>query len=213
MDRSAVVLAGGFSGTVGEDKSVPELNGKPIIKRVVDVIHPIVEEVVIVADNEEQKEVYTKLLGPDVKLVVNAEEDNGLLIGALAGFNIAQGKYSLLLASDLPLVSSDVVTLFFELCHGKTAVIPRWPNQQIEPLQAVYHTKTAVAAAKMAIEDGMFDVEDMIENMGGVRYISTLAIQEFDPDLKTFFKVNSPVDLKMAEALAKPRRTKAARKR
>jgi molybdopterin-guanine dinucleotide biosynthesis protein A len=213
MDRSAVLLAGGFSSTVAQDKSLPELHGKPIIKHIVNAIKAVVEEVVIVTENEEQSEVLSKLFEPDIKFAVNFEEEKGLLLGALTGFNIVKGKYSLLLASDLPLVSSQVVDLFFELCHGKTAVIPRWPDQQIEPLQAVYHTKTAIEAAKISIDDGMFDVEDMIEQMGGVRYISTLAVQEFDPELKTFFKVNSPVDLKMAESLAKPRRTKTAKRR
>jgi molybdopterin-guanine dinucleotide biosynthesis protein A len=125
----------------------------------------------------------------------------GTLASALAGFKIAQGKHSLLLAADMTLVSRDVVTLLFELCHGKTAAIPRYPDQQIEPLQAVYHTKSALEAGRLALEDGEVDVLALIENLGGVRYISTLVFQEMDPGLKTFFNVNSPVDLKRAEGL------------
>jgi molybdopterin-guanine dinucleotide biosynthesis protein A len=51
----------------------------------------------------------------------------------------------------------------------------------------------------MALEDCYTDLSAMVNNLGGVRYISTIAIQEFDPDLKTLFNVNTPVDLKMAE--------------
>ncbi len=205
MDRSAIVLAGGFSSRFGQDKAVLELNGKPLIKHAVDAAAAIADEVVVVTSSQERAEQYNELVGVDARFVIDLEEGKGPLVGALTGFENVQGKYSLLLPSDTPLASVEVLDLLFELCHGKTAVIPRWPNQQIEPLHAVYHTKTAVAAARLALSDGLLNVRSMIDNMGGIRYISTLAIQEFDPELKTFFNINTPIDLKMAETLAKPR--------
>lgn len=212
MDRSAVILAGGLSGFMNEDQTVLELNGKPLIEQIIDSIRALVDDVVLVVKSQPQADAYVELVGPDVKFVVSSEE-KGQLVDALEGFKVVKEKYCLLLSQEFALVSPPVVDLFFELSHGKTAVIPRWPNQQLESLQAVYNVKTALEAGNMAIEEGAFDVEAMIEHLGGVRYISTLAIEEFDPELKTFFKVNTPVDLKMAEAMAKPRRTKASRKR
>ncbi len=208
FDRSAIVLAGGFSSRFGQDKAVLLLNGKPLVRHVVDAVSPIVDEVILVVNNQERKEKYSELLGQHVKFAIDLEEAKGPLVGALSGFEIAQGKYSLLLPSDLPLVSRDVVELLFELCYNRTAVIPRWPNQQIEPLHAVYHTKSALEAAGMAVADGLLNVAAMIDNLGGVRYVSTLVIQQMDPQLKTFFNVNTPVDLRMAEILAKPKPTK-----
>ena len=80
-------------------------------------------------------------------------------------------------------------------------MVARRLDQNIEPLQAVYHTKTAVRAAKMVVEDNTLTLSAMIDNMGGVRFISTLAIREIDPELRTFFAVNTPLDLKLAEGL------------
>lgn len=212
MDRSAVILVGGLSGFMDEDQAVLELNGKPLFEHVVDAIRALVDDLVLVVKSQPQADACAEFFGPDVKFAVSSEEE-GQLVDALEGFKVAKEKYCLLLSQEFALVSPTVVDLFFELSHGKTAVVPRWPNQQIEPLQAVYNVKTALEAGNMAIEEGSFDVESLIEHLGGVRYISTLAIEEFDPELKTFFKVNTPVDLKMAEAMAKPRRTKASRKR
>ena len=215
MDRSAIVLAGGFSTRFGQDKAVLEFNRKPLIRHVIDAVRPVVEEVVIVTNTQERADKYSEFVGPSVKFAFDFEEAQGPLVGALTGFEAAQGKYSLLLASDIPFVSRDVVELLFELCHGRSAAIPRWSNQQIEPLHAVYHTKTALEAGKMAVEDGNFNVRSMIENMGGVRYISMLVFQQLDPDLKTFFNVNTPLDLRKAEVLLKPRpnKTKSKQKR
>ena len=213
VDRSVIVLAGGFSSAFEQDKATLEFNGKSLIRHVVDAVNSIVGEVIVVANSEERGKKYAALLEPNARFVVGDEEAKGELGAALAGFEAAKGKHSLLLSSDSPLVSPAVVDLLFELCHGKTAVIPRWPDQQIEPLHSVYHTELAVKATQFAIEDGFSDLDTMIENLGGIRYISTLAIQEFDPELKSFFKVNTPLDLKMAETLTKEKPWKARKKR
>lgn len=213
VDRSVVVLAGGFSRAFGQDKATLEFNGKSLIRHVVDAVSSIVGEVIVIANTQEHAKKYAALLEPNAHFVVSDEEATGELGAALVGFEAAKGKHSLLLSSDSPLVSLAVADLLFELCPGKTAVIPRWPDQQIEPLLSVYHTELAVKAAKMAVEDGFSDLDALINNLGGIRYISTLAIQEFDPELKSFFKVNTPLDLKMAETLTKEKPWKARKQR
>jgi molybdenum cofactor guanylyltransferase len=212
LDKSLVVLADEYSPAFEQDKALVELRGKPLLKRVIDIIDAIVDEVIVVTDTEERAEKYRKLLDPDVKVVVEVEEPKGPLIGALTGFGLAQGKHCLLLPFDMPFVSLDVIELFFELCPGKTAVVPRWPDQEIEPLHAVYHTASALKATQIAVGEGACDLNSIVEHLGGVRYVSTLVLQEFDPELKTFFTVNTPVDLKMAETLASPRLRKATKK-
>ena len=213
VDRSAIIIAGGFSSAFGQNKATLEFNGKSLIRHVVDAVGSIVDEVIVVSKNEEQADKCAALLEPSVRFVVGDRDNEGILGDALAGFAWSNEKYSLLLSSDSPLVSLNVVDLLFELCHGKTAVVPRWPDQRIEPLHSVYHTKSALKAGQMAIDDSCLDMDSLIGNLGGVRYISTLAIQEFDPELKTFFTVNTPLDLKMAETLAKEKPWKAREKR
>jgi molybdopterin-guanine dinucleotide biosynthesis protein A len=146
---------------------------------------------------------YSNVLVADVQFVVDVCEARSPLIGALTGFGSAHGKYSLLLPFDTPFISDQVVSLLFELCQGKTAVIPRWPNGYIEPLNAVYHTKLALEAAENAVTEGKMKVRALIEKLQGVRYISTIAIQQLDPELLTFFNVNTPADLNRAMTLIK----------
>jgi molybdopterin-guanine dinucleotide biosynthesis protein A len=206
LDRSAIVLAGGFSSRFGQDKGVLELANKPLIRHVVDAANTVVDETIVVTNSQEGIEKYAKFLGTEVKFVVDLGELRSPLIGALTGFGVAQGEYSLLLPFDTPFVSREVVSLLFELCLNKAAVIPRWPNRHIEPLHAVYKTKHALEAAKTAVTKGKLKVSAMIENLRGVRYVSTLVIQQLDPDLRTFFNVNTPADLKSALAIARSRK-------
>jgi len=206
LDRSAIVLAGGFSSRFGQDKGVLELVHKPLIKHVVDAVSPVVNETIIVTNSQERLTQYAKVMTTDVQFAIDVCESNSPLIGALTGFGYAHGEYSLLLPFDTPFVSKEVVSLLFELCLNRAAAIPRWPNENIEPLHAVYQTKAAFEAARSAVAEGKLNMRAMIEKLIGVRYISTFVIQQLDPDLRTFFNINTPVDLKKAAVLAKPKK-------
>ncbi len=208
MDRTAIVLAGGFSSRFGQDKGVLELANIPLIKHVVDAISLVVDETIIVTSSQERITQYAKAITADVQFVIDVCQSNSPLIGALTGFGVAHGRYALLLPFDTPFVSKEVVSLLFELCLNKAAAIPRWSNCQIEPLHAVYQTKLALEAAKSAVAEGKLNVRAMIEKLRGVRYVSTLVIQQLDPDLHTFFNINTPADLRKANAMVKLRKLK-----
>ncbi len=208
VDRTAIVLAGGFSSRFGQDKGVLELANIPLIKHVVDAISLVVDETIIVTSSQERITQYAKAITADVQFVIDVCQSNSPLIGALTGFGVAHGRYALLLPFDTPFVSKEVVSLLFELCLNKAAAIPRWSNCQIEPLHAVYQTKLALEAAKSAVAEGKLNVRAMIEKLRGVRYVSTLVIQQLDPDLHTFFNINTPADLRKANAMVKLRKLK-----
>ena len=201
--RSAIILAGGFSSRFGTDKGTIEFNRKLLIEHVIDAVIPIVDETIIVTNSQERKERYSNIITAKVQFAVDNYDSKGPLVGALTGFGTAQSKYSLLLPFDTPFISRVVVLQLFELCLKTTAVIPRWPNGNIEPLQAVYETNMALAAAKLAIEEGKLNLRSMIEKLNGVRYVSTLVFQQIDPNLRIFFNINNVQDLKSAENMIK----------
>jgi molybdopterin-guanine dinucleotide biosynthesis protein A len=205
LDRSAIILAEGSQAKFSEDKGLLKLDNKPLLNHVVDAVKGIVGEVLVVTTSKEQSDLYAKMVSPNVQFALDIDESKDPLSGALTGFKAAQGKYSLLLPFDAPFVSKEVVSLLFELCIGKSAVIPRWPSRQIEPLHAVYRTEQALEAAEEALVSGELEVEAMVSKMRGVRYVSTLVIEQLDPDFRTFFKINTPLDLKKALAMKKSR--------
>ena len=203
MGKSAIILAGGFSSRFGQDKGLLQLANKPLIKHVIDAISTLVDEKMVVASSKVQAENYAKVLGSDVNVLIDVGDAQSPLVGALTGFKEAHGRYALLLSCDTPFVSRDVISLLFELCINRYAVIPRWPNGYIEPLQAVYCTKPAYEAAKNALGEGKLNLQSMVDRLRGVRYVSTLVLQQIDPELRTFFNINTPLDLKKAETMLK----------
>ncbi|UCE16469.1 MAG: molybdenum cofactor guanylyltransferase [Candidatus Bathyarchaeota archaeon] len=202
METSVVVLAGGFSKRFGQDKGLLKLAGKPLILRVLDKVSPVVDEILVVVSSKSQEKACKHFLKPKAKIVIDKYETQNPLVGALTGFENADGEYSLLLPCDTPFVSSEIVLLLLELCIGKDAVIPRWPNGHIEPLQAVYCTKSALNAAKKALKHKRaqkLNMHSMIASLKKVCYVSTLVLKQIDPKLMTFFNINTPQDLRNAE--------------
>jgi len=199
LKRSAVILAGGFSKRFGQDKALVQLAGKPLILHVFDTISGVVDETVVVVSSESQIDPIERLLQGKANIVVDKGRTQSPLIGASTGFANAKGKYSLLLPCDTPFVSSRMASLLFDLCINKNAVIPRWPNGHIEPLQAVYHTKSALTATKTALKEKKLDLQSVIAHMKSIRYISTLVLKQIDSELLTFFNINTLEDLRKAE--------------
>jgi len=201
LETSAIILAGGFSRRLGQDKGLVKLAGKPLILHVLDRIQGTVNETVVVVSSDHQSVVFAPLLDRRASVVVDEHETQSPIVGATTGFENARGEYSLLLPCDTPFVSSNVASLLLDLCVNKSAAIPRWPNGYIEPLQAAYQTKSALNAAKRALEQGKLDLRSMISYLRGVRYVSTLVLQQVDPRLLTFFNINTPEDLKRAKSM------------
>jgi molybdopterin-guanine dinucleotide biosynthesis protein A len=205
LDKSVIILAVDSSSKFEEDKGLLRLDNKPLLKHVIDAVKGIGEEVIIVTTSKERADSYAKIVSPKVRFVCDADESKGLLGAALAGFEAAEGKYSLILPFDSPFVSQDVVTLLFDCGMGKSADIARSPDCEVEPLHAVYNTKVALEAAKEALANGEVDVEAIVDRLRGVRYMSTMVIEQLDPDFKTFFRIITPLDLKKAVVMLRPR--------
>jgi len=203
LQKSAVILAGGFSRRFGSDKALVVLAGKPLVLHVINRVSKAVDEVLVVVSSKDQKNKFETILGEKTNVIIDKDDSQTPLVGAITGFASAEGEYSLLLPCDNPLISSQIVQFLLDMCTNRSAAIPRWPNGYIEPLQAVYHTKSALTAAKKALKQGNRNMRSMIDNLRGVRYVSTMVLEQMEPDLLTFFNVNTPQDLKKAESILK----------
>ena len=200
MRKSAIILAGGVSNRFGQDKGLLRLGDRPLILRILDKVSTVVDEVLVIVNSVDQKEDYT-CLDSTVEIVVDKYRIQSPVVGALTGFERAQGEYSLLLPCDTPFVSKEVAKLLLRSCVDHDAAIPRWPKDHIEPLQAAYCTKSALTASKKALLGEKISMHLLISYLEKVRYVPTSSIKQMDPKLMTFLNINSPEDLGKAERM------------
>ena len=103
--RTSVVLAGGLSRRFGSDKLMYEIEGSPIIERVVKSAATVAEEVLVITNTDERAEKLSKILEVDV-LADGDVPCKGPVRGILtAGY---RGP-TLVLPADLPWVNGRVL--------------------------------------------------------------------------------------------------------
>jgi len=196
-----VILAGGLSRRFGEDKCLKKLAGKPLVAHVLNRVSAVSDEKLIVVSSGAQRSVLSPLLEPDATIVIDKYEGHSPLVGALTGFEAVQAECALLLPCDAAFVSAEIAALLLDLCKSKSAAIPRWPNGYIEPLQAAYNVTHASEAARAALKEGKRDMLAMVAHLHGIRYVSTLVLQQYDEKLTTFLNINTVADWKKAESM------------
>ena len=200
---SAIILAGGISKRFGQDKGLINLAKRPLLLHVLDKLGNISNDIHVVVNSEAQKEKFASLTSRNVHLSVDGANIQTPLAGALTGFKTVQNTYTILLACDTPFIASEILRFLLDISINRDAAIPRWPNGNIEPLQAVYHAKKAADAAQNALRNNQLNMRSMISNMKKIRYVSTLVLRQFDPKLMSFFNINTPNDLRNAEVMTK----------
>ncbi len=206
MDTTIAILSGGKSHrlkSVISDKGLLLLNNKPMILWMIEAIQDLSNNILVVVSTQSQKEKYLKVVENLAEIVLDKRESiRSPLLGAHAAFIHANGKYTILLPNDTPLLNRDALLLLIELCEGYDVVLPRWPNGFIEPLHAIYRTETARKRSKELIQKNQFKLDGLLQNVN-VLYINAEIFKQFDPQLNMFFNVNTPGDLKKLKGLIK----------
>ena len=198
-DITVAILTGGSSKRFGSDKALAEFQGKPLISHMLGIASQISSKVLVIASNEEQEE-HLRAYVTNAQIVRDPEgEPQCALTGAITAFEYTETKHVLLLPVDSPLAKPDLLRLLVQLKTGHGAVIPSWPSGYIEPLHSVYHAEHAYSHGLEVMESGLRSMQDLLNRIQHILYVSTEALRQFDPELDTFVNFNTFQDLKAAE--------------
>lgn len=109
---NVVILAGGSSERFGSNKLLHKVNGKEMIRRVVEAASQVGRRVVLSVRNEGQGEILSKLTGINYIVDLNCSGPMGAVISAVPRY----GR-TLILPGDLPWVDAEVLNEFMELAY------------------------------------------------------------------------------------------------
>lgn len=186
---SAAVMAGGKSRRMGRDKAWLDLgDGRPIVRRVIEVLREVADEVLVVANDERYRS-----LG--LRVVPDRFPEGGALGGIATGVGAATHDRVLVAACDMPFLRPEVFRLVVERGEGHDAVVPR-VGGEFETLHALYK-KACLAPMERALASGKMRV---ISFFGDVRVLvlDEDELKAVDPDLRSFTNVNTPEELRAA---------------
>lgn len=140
-DLTAFVLAGGKSSRMGTDKAFLELAGKTLLARSLVLAHAVTPQVQIVG--EVQK------FSPFGRVVPDIYAERGPLGGIHAALSASSTDLNLILAVDLPFLSSEFLHYLLSEARASRAMVtvPRAAGG-FQPLCAIYQKSFAKLAGE-----------------------------------------------------------------
>ena len=142
-DATAIVLAGGRSGRMKQDKSLLSIDGQTMIERVCGQLRDDFQDVLIVAGDVEKY----GFLG--VRVVRDTELGCGPLMGIATGLEASPHDLNLVAACDIPEIDISLARRMLSRAADCDIVVPRSAGGLPEPLFAVYRKSVAGAANEL----------------------------------------------------------------
>jgi molybdopterin-guanine dinucleotide biosynthesis protein A len=114
------------------------------------------------------------------------------LRGLVSGLAASSCERVMVLATDLPLVTADLL-LALVAWPEADAVVPE-ADGRLQPLCGLYRREVMLAAARPRLDDGRLSLRGLLEDVEMV-VLSERDVAEVDPDGLALTNVNSPADL------------------
>jgi len=184
---TAVVLAGGQSRRMGEDKAALPLAGRPLIEHVTEAAARAFETVMVAGPES---------VATGLKTVPDTCQRIGPLAGVLAGFQADAAEWVFALPCDSPFIPEAFMRGMAELTDGHDVIVPR-NGEFLEPLHAIY-SRRCVPPIEDLIASGerkiikLYDLVSILE-------VRADLLSKWDPQALAFFNLNTPEDLEKAE--------------
>jgi molybdopterin-guanine dinucleotide biosynthesis protein A len=201
LSLSALILAGGRSARMGQDKAWLVFAGQPLLDRVARRVLPLVNELIISTNHPELFDALTSALPCPVHLVTDRYPDVGPLAGLHAGLSAATNDLVLTLAVDMPFVNVDLLRHIATLAEGYDAVVPLVPSPRTkkaepEPLHALYR-RSCLPAIERHLAAGRHRLVSFLADVR-VREVRPPEIARFDPGFRSFWNINTPEEWEQA---------------
>jgi molybdopterin-guanine dinucleotide biosynthesis protein A len=184
---SGVILAGGKSSRYGKNKALVEIDGVPLIKRVMRVMEPIFFPSVVLITNTPKTYAFL-----NVPMFEDRIKGLGPLGGILTGLKVISENAGFFVACDMPFLNSGLIRYLASVRHGFDVVVPTFSGK-FEALHALY-TKSCLKEIEKLIDDGIYQTIQLFQSVH-VRFVAENEIRRFDPELSSFSNINKPEEL------------------
>lgn len=158
---ACLILAGGRGRRLSPEKPLFEIDGKPIVQRVAEVVGPLFAEVRIVTNRPER---YAFLQLP---MTADRRQGCGPLMGIYSGISEIRQESAFVCAADMPFLQEPVIRAQFAALGDWDIVVP-WPAGRPEFLHAVYRRRCIPAMRKL-LEADRFKIEALTERCSTLR--------------------------------------------
>ena len=186
-DVTGVILAGGKSSRYGTNKALAKINGIPLIENVIRVMRSLFQDLVLITNTPDE---YAYL---ELPMYEDLIKDLGPIGGIYTALNSITNDAGFFVACDMPFLNPDLIRHLVGIRADFDVVVPEISGK-METLHALYSGRCIPAVRKL-IDVHVYQTIRIFPEVS-VRYLKENEIRRFDPELKSFFNVNRPEELK-----------------
>ncbi|BBO76734.1 putative molybdenum cofactor guanylyltransferase [Desulfosarcina widdelii] len=191
---TGVILAGGQNKRFGgQNKAFIRIGEKRIVDRLMDVFSRLFDQVVLVTNDP------AAYMDVDALLVSDHFAKRSSLNGLHAGLFAAAHETAFFVACDTPFAREALIRCVLDHIEPKADIVIPSTADGFEPLFAVYR-KSCLPAMANQLERDRLKIQGLFRKVR-LKAIDEAELRQADPELISFFNINTPEDLKMAESL------------
>jgi molybdopterin-guanine dinucleotide biosynthesis protein A len=183
LDIDAFILAGGASRRMGTDKSQLLIDNQTFIERIAETLLKLTDSVTIVGP--------TAI--PPFQNVPDVYAQWGALGGLHAALTASRREWTIVVACDLPFVTSELFLYLADVRLDHHVVVPFQADGRPQPLAALYRKHPCLERATELIERGQRRPVDLLEAVN-TRWVAFDEIKNLDQAEKFFVNINTPED-------------------
>lgn len=205
---TGVILAGGQSRRMGQNKALIQLGDNSLIEHVICRMHLVVDELLLITNTPAE---YAHL---DVPMYDDIIPDTGALGGLYTGLTYASHDAVLCVGCDNPFLVPNLLTYLVSVLGEYDAVMPYTyrenPARRSEEDQITLQTLCAAYAKRclpiieLMLQESELRVHALAER-AYVQRVSPEVWQTFDSEGMSFFNINTPEDFEKADFYMKSR--------
>jgi molybdopterin-guanine dinucleotide biosynthesis protein A len=198
---SAAILVGGRATRYGgRDKSALPVGGRTVLERQVAELTRVADDIMLVggANRTAAARTLTSSSGVTVRWVPDRTSGLGPLGGLDAALDAARDREVVLLACDMPFVTSGLMEYLITLVEDFDAVVPRTARGD-HPLCGVY-IRDCRAAVTRTLSEGRLAMRDLLVQLR-IRSVSEEELRPFGDPGRLLANVNTPAEYEELEAL------------
>jgi molybdopterin-guanine dinucleotide biosynthesis protein A len=154
---TAIIMAGGKSKRMGQDKGMLLINGTPAIKHIFAQLKPHFDQIIVSSNNIAEHSI------DGVEVVKDEVTGKGPLMGIASALRVSRNEINFVIACDIPEVDISIVRQMLRESSRFDAVVPQTGPSQYEPLFAVYK-KSVLAEIDKAIAAGRYRIIESLKN-------------------------------------------------
>lgn len=195
MEVTGIILAGGKSTRMGQEKGLQLLGGNPLISYAVKALSGICNRIIISSSSEGYSSFCHKVVADEFPGI-------GPMGGIYSAFRQSETEKCLVLSCDLPFVTAELLSFILEKAEGYQVAVPWQGNQHYEPLCGFY-SLSILDKMNDFILNGNYKLPDLLDEVSINKLIINKEMAFYHENL--FMNVNSKHDLAAAENLMKSR--------